>query len=231
MVDYKQSKLYRIICNSTNNYYIGKTCNGNLNQVLQMCEEYYSQYKNNNKTFKPEIMSMFPILENDNYSMELVKNVPCECIEELNGLRYKYINEIEDDKCVNKEFMQEKPPKNKKEKYLQYRIKNREYFRQKKRENNNKNKDKIKKTSKKHYLKNKSIISQKQKQYYKDNREIIIKRIKDYCPKNKDYSAKNKDYYNRNREKILQKHKERYDQKKKKNVEPMSEHDKKNEVQ
>jgi len=94
MSNYKNGIIYKIIDNTSNKIYIGSTCY-TLKQRLKNHESSYRQYMNG---VSNNLMS-FKILENNNYSIELLENYPSNSKNELE-LREKYY--IENNICVNK---------------------------------------------------------------------------------------------------------------------------------
>ena len=85
MPDYQNGKIYMIKCNTTNEIYYGST--------ITLLSKRKSVHKNNSiKT------SASPIIERNNWSIELVENYPCNSLHELlTRERYYIDNNI----CVN----------------------------------------------------------------------------------------------------------------------------------
>ena len=143
MTNYKQAKIYKIVCNKTGLVYVGATCKPLLCQRLT---KHVSDYKQHLKG-KRGYTTSFKILENDDYFIELIEQKECSNKDELNKMEGKYIREID---CVNKKI-QERTPK-------QYR---------------EQNKDKTKDYFKEYHQNNKEKIREYKKQYYKNNKDKI----------------------------------------------------------
>jgi len=95
MVNYANGKIYGIRCHTTNLYYIGATTKKYISSRLA---EHVNQYKKWKKSNKGCYMTSFKVLENGNYSIELIENVCCNDINELNAREKYHINNNE---CVN----------------------------------------------------------------------------------------------------------------------------------
>jgi len=97
MVNYQNSKIYKIIDNTNNNIYIGSTTL-QLNQRLGEHKRRYTYYLSNNENKKYNC-SCYEILKNNNYKIVLIEELNCK---DKNELRYKeryYINSLD---CINK---------------------------------------------------------------------------------------------------------------------------------
>lgn len=95
MRDYKKSKIYKIIDNTTDLVYIGSTTEPTLAQRLAHHVSDFKKWKNGKHSF----ISSFPIIENGDYRIILLESCPCENIEELLKKEQEYIDKI---KCCNK---------------------------------------------------------------------------------------------------------------------------------
>ena len=96
MVDYNNGKIYKIVCHTTNKIYIGSTTAKRLSQRLS---EHKTTYKRFVSGKSKACTSSRVVLENNNYSIELIELVPCESKSELTLREAYYIRMIE---CVNK---------------------------------------------------------------------------------------------------------------------------------
>jgi hypothetical protein len=96
MVNYNNAKLYKIIDNTTDNIYIGSTCEPTLARRLA---GHVSKYKRYLQGKSIEYVTSFKILENEDYDIVLICNYPCRNKDELHQLERRY---IEDNICVNK---------------------------------------------------------------------------------------------------------------------------------
>ena len=62
-MDYKNGKIYKIVCNTTGLQYIGSTCNPYLSTRLAGHRSDYKRYLQN----KTRYISSFEVLKNNNY--------------------------------------------------------------------------------------------------------------------------------------------------------------------
>ena len=79
MNKFQSGKIYKIVDNLTNDIYIGSTC--------KTLEQRLKQHKANYKAFKAgksNFVTVFKILGNNNYKIELIKLNPCNTKQELN---------------------------------------------------------------------------------------------------------------------------------------------------
>ena len=95
MVNYQNSKIYRIVDNTNGNVYYGSTCENTLALRLSKHKADYKQYLNRNHNFT----TSFDILKNNNYEIILVESYPCNNKDELHARERFY---IENNECVNK---------------------------------------------------------------------------------------------------------------------------------
>jgi len=86
MPDYQKGKIYKIVCNDTNEVYYGSTC----------------QYLCNRKTCHKDsknICRSRPIIDRGNWDIVLVEHFPCNSKEEL-LMRERYY--VDNNECINK---------------------------------------------------------------------------------------------------------------------------------
>ena len=74
MVNYANGKIYGIRCHTTNLYYVGKTTKKYISSRLA---EHVNKYKKWKKEKKSDYLTSFKVLENGNYTIELIENVCC----------------------------------------------------------------------------------------------------------------------------------------------------------
>ena len=223
MRDYKEGKIYKIVCDNTGLTYYGSTCEKRLSRRLSKHRSNYTSYLNNPEN---NFFTSFKVLEGGNYKIVLVENYPCNSKEELLK-RERYF--IENNECVNRNV----PTRTNKEYWVdnkerltimskEYRQKNKTTLKEKRKVYLKINKIKIKKIREKYFInyykKNKEIISKKKrkyrienfskiqnimKQYYKKNCDKIKNRVKEYrilnIEKIKQYQ---KEYREKNRDKL-----------------------------
>ena len=94
MTTYTHGKVYKIVCNKTNEVYIGSTTQP-LSKRLAQHRMSHKQYLNGLYGF----ISSFPILERGDYDIVLIENVSCENKEQLHRAERKH---IEQNACVNR---------------------------------------------------------------------------------------------------------------------------------
>ena len=166
MVNYKDGKIYKIVCNTSGLTYYGST-------VQPLYKRLYTHKNQLNCSSKV-------IIEGGNYDISLVELFECNSKEELHS-RERYF--IENNKCVNKIIptrTQKEWIEQNKDKIKEYREKNIDkiHIREKKYRDENpnikkeyrkENKDKLKEQSKLYYEKNKEYRKKYQKEYHKNN--------------------------------------------------------------
>lgn len=92
--DYQQGKIYRLRCKTTGLQYIGHTT-VSLKQRLMKHEGHKREY---DKGSYKHYCSSFQIIENNDYTIELIENYPCETQAQLRQ-REDYF--IKNETCVN----------------------------------------------------------------------------------------------------------------------------------
>jgi len=97
---YSLGKVYELVCNITDQKYIGSTCEEFLSQRLANHRGCFKRYKNNHINEKKQNYSTsYKILEGDNYYINLLEKVNASCKDELLARERHYINTLT---CVNK---------------------------------------------------------------------------------------------------------------------------------
>ena len=93
-MNYQNSKIYKITDNLSDMIYIGSTC--------KTLEQRLKQHIANNKSYKagkyPNFVTVFKILDNNDYKIELVENYPCATKQDLNIREGKIIKQFRNDK-------------------------------------------------------------------------------------------------------------------------------------
>ena len=172
MPDYKRSKIYKIVDNTNGDIYIGSTCQKTLARRLSSHASGYRRYI---KGTRPTSMTSFPIIANNNYSIVLIEECPCESKDQLHSRERHYIETLD---CVNKYIptrSKKEYNEDNKEKIKEYREKNKEKKCQQNKEYREKNKEKIKEFLEK----NKEKRSQQNKEYREENKEKLKKQKKE----------------------------------------------------
>lgn len=161
MVNYQNSKIYKITDVSYTKCYIGSTCK-KLCQRMSGHRSRYRAWKDGKETG----MTSFILFEEfgvENCKIELVENYPCNSKEELHKREGEHIKNI---LCVNKINPNNK---NDAEYHKQYRIDNADKIKQYKMDN----KEHIKLLLHEYHQENKEAISEYKKQYRLENMEKI----------------------------------------------------------
>jgi hypothetical protein len=94
-VNYALSKIYKIVDLTTNECYIGSTCEPTLARRLSGHVRSFRKYK----AGKYRYVTSFKILEGENFRIELVEAFPCNNKDELRAREGYWIRSID---CVNK---------------------------------------------------------------------------------------------------------------------------------
>jgi hypothetical protein len=100
MTNYQESKIYKIICNTTKKIYYGSTTTS-LEKCLKTWVNRYNTYKKG----KGSNSIVFQLLENNDYKIELVVNCPCNSKEELKVKKFYFTFAFHDDigyRIINK---------------------------------------------------------------------------------------------------------------------------------
>ncbi len=96
MPNYQESKIYKIVSFSTDDVYIGSTCEKYISNRLGSHRTAYKSYLNG----KHRYVTSFKLLETGDYYIELIENYPCNNIYELHARERYWIENTEN--CVNK---------------------------------------------------------------------------------------------------------------------------------
>ena len=162
MPDYKNGKIYQLVCNETREVYIGST-------TRSLEDRLSTHKKSSNKCYSKQI------IDRNNYYIELLETYPCNNQFELDRKEGEYQRTIE---CINhniagrtrKEWEQDN-----KEAIAKYHKEYKEY-----------NKETIVNYRKEYYQDNKEAIFVHNKEYYQNNSETIIKQKHEYNQNNKE---------------------------------------------
>jgi hypothetical protein len=95
MVNYQLGKIYKIVDLSTDECYIGSTCEPTLARRLAKHIGHLREYEAGKRRY----ITSFKILENRNYDIQLIEAYPCNNKMELHAREGYYIKNTE---CVNK---------------------------------------------------------------------------------------------------------------------------------
>jgi hypothetical protein len=120
MPNYKDGKVYRLDCLTTNKVYIGSTCCKNLSLRLS---DHVSKFKRWKNGCRKNSTTSFQIIEHGNYKISLIELFPCDSKDELTARESHYIRTID---CINKVI----PDRTKEEYRPQYYEKNKEIIKE-----------------------------------------------------------------------------------------------------
>jgi len=202
---YLRGKIYKIVCNVTGLVYVGSTIEPTLSKRLTKHRCAYKKYKEGVRNF----ISVFKVLENNNYYIELLNKAPCDSKDELFAIEGQYIRDLD---CVNMRIAGRK--------WKEYYKDNKQNIIKKVKDYEEKNKDKIKKRSIAYRANNIEVTKKLKQEYYDKNKDKIKENVKEYREKNKDkikeYREINKDknkdkikeYREKNKDKINEQNKE-----------------------
>jgi hypothetical protein len=178
MPNYQNGKIYKIVCNITDECYIGSTCEPTVARRLAGHVINYKVWK----AGKGKKVTSYDIIDKGDYQIFLIESFPCNSRDELRSregqIIRKYKSELE---CVNSNIAGRTG-----------------------KENYQDNKDTIKKKVKEYRFDNKVAIQEKYKQYRLDHKDKIQEYTKEYREDNKD---KIKQYREKNKETIYEKKK------------------------
>jgi len=155
MPDYSKGKIYKIVCNTTGQVYIGST--------VQLLAERLRHHKTDYKRFhegKTNYTSSFAIIERGNYEILLVESYSCNSRQELHQRERFY---IEHEQCVNKII----PCRSQKE----YRQEHRDKISERMKKYYQDNRDKKIEYLKEWYRNNKEQRKAYDKEYYENHKE------------------------------------------------------------
>ena len=161
MPDYSNGKVYKIVCDTTKNTYIGST-------TLRLCQR-LAQHKKDLIAYsqnKKRYSTSYEILENGNYQIVLLENVNCDNREELLQRERFYIENME---CVNRCI----PIRDKVEKKEIHKISNQQY--------EEKNKESIKERKQNYYQTKKEYIQERCKNYRNTKEKVKINCVCGSC--------------------------------------------------
>ena len=169
MVDYKKSKIYKIVCNITGLTYYGSTVNP--------ISKRKGQHRSIFRTGRRECTSKQVLIGGD-YDYSLVEEFSCENKDQLHRRERYY---IENNDCVNKVI----PLRTLKEHYehnkdrilarnKEYRVQNKDRISEHQKEYRDQNKDKLLAYQKEYREQNKDKLLADKKEYYQQKKNEIL---------------------------------------------------------
>lgn len=191
--DYKKTKIYRLVCNTTKLQYIGHTAQTYLSSRKALHVYNYKKFIINGN--KRHFCTSFEILKNDNWDIYLIEEYPCDNNEQARQREQYWQDKLE---CVNKHnsYVSEEQRKL----YDQKRWK----------QYNENHKDEIKQKRKEHYESNKDELKQKRKEYYESHKDEENEKGRNHYHTHKEYYQQHwQEYYDNHKDEINEKRKER----------------------
>ena len=155
MVNYANSKVYKIWSTQGDKIYVGSTTKKYLSQRMDKHRSDYKRWKDG----KDHMITSFKLFEEyglENCFIELLETKECDSKDELLKIEGKYIRELE---CVNRCIS----GRSRKEQFQQYYKDNKEIISEKQKKYNEINKEKI---------------SEHRKQFTLDNKERLLEQAK-----------------------------------------------------
>ncbi len=174
MVNYTNSKVYKIWSTQGDKIYIGSTTKQYLSQRMDNHRACYKCWKDG----KSNMVTVYSIFEEyglENCFIELIEAKECKSKDELSQLEGKHIRELI---CVNRKIEGRTYKNYYEEKKEQILEQNKKYRKD--------NKQRISEQSKIYRQDNKEKLSEKKKEYYEENKEIISEYQKQYHEVNKE---------------------------------------------
>ncbi len=96
--DYSLGKIYKIIDNTSDLFYLGSTCYSKLSQRLAKHRGHLREFEKGTGRY----VSSFEILNNDDYKIILLEDYPCDNIDQLTSREQYWMDKLKCDDMVNK---------------------------------------------------------------------------------------------------------------------------------
>jgi hypothetical protein len=184
MPNYQNGKIYIIVCNITDECYIGSTTEPTLARRLAKHVKDYKVWKSG----KSGKVYSYDIIGRGDYQMLLIENFPCNSRDELTSREGEMIRQYKmNSLCMNKNIAGRTIQQWKED-----------------------NKDKVKDMKKNYYINNKEKLDDNRKKWCEKNKDKLKERKKEYYAKHLEkLSQNNINYKQVNKEKIKQQQSER----------------------
>lgn len=170
MVEYKNGKVYKLVCNVTGLVYVGSTT-----QPLSVRKAEHVRTFKRYQLGKTHYVTSFKIIESGDFDIVLVEEVECENKEQLHRKEREWIEKLD---CVNKVV----PTRTKAEYYQAnqgtIKAKSNHYYYAHHEENKAKHK--------KYNVEYRRAHPEKHEEYYEKNRNRILEYHKEYREQNRD---------------------------------------------
>ena len=175
-MDYKNGMVYKILNTVNDECYIGSTCQKLSQRLAKHRSVMNSQNKKNRRLYEA-----MRVIGADSFYIELVKEYPCENVEQLRAVEGEYIRTMGTlNHCIAGRGKQQ-------------------WYED--------NKEKVKEKSKNYRIDNLEKVNERVKEYNEKNRETILQNKREYYSNNKD---KRKEYIEKNKVILKQKRQEHY---------------------
>lgn len=199
---YSNGKIYRLVNNVDNEFYVGSTC-------TSLAKRLYQHKQMATKKASRRVYAHLNSIGWSNVSIVLVEAYPCDSKMELERRERYFIDEMK--ASLNKMH----PTRTRTE----YRMENIEVVKEKDKERQRKrreeNRDAINARRRVNREAKKDIVNARMREYYAENKETILANKKAWCEANKEkILEKGRDYYHKNKEVLNAKKRERRAQKK-----------------
>lgn len=176
MNKYQNGKIYKIVCNITNEIYIGSTIRTLDKRLIRHVADYKNNVQRKCESYK--------IIERGNYNIYLIENYSCNGRKELYKREAHWQKEI---KCINK-YIAYQSKEEKKIYCDKWREDNKDVLKIKKKEYAEKNKIRLKEYHKQHHLEHKEEYRQKAREWREKH-----KNDEDYKQRRKQYRDTHKE--------------------------------------
>jgi hypothetical protein len=161
MPDYKNGKIYRIVCNVTGLTYVGSTTR----TLAQRLCNHRTDYKRYQAKSDRKKCSSIDVLAGGDYNIVLLEKVVCECKDQLRQRERYYIETIE---CVNKNI----PGRT----IVEYREANKEAMVEYKREYHRANKEARSEYHREYHQANRDAQNEHSRKYNEEHREELAQK-------------------------------------------------------
>jgi hypothetical protein len=195
MPDFQQAKIYKLVCDKTDKFYIGSTTQPLFKRLIDHKSGYKSYLLK-----KSNYISSYDLYALGDVRIILIAECACDNLQQLKAIERQHI-ELNKHLLVNRST----PNTTKAECDKKYRVKNKEQISEKQKERYNTNKEKLLVKATEYRIANKDKIKESQKLHYQRNKDKIKARCAEY---RKQHPDANRNYYqlitkpNNNKDKI-----------------------------
>lgn len=201
MSKYQSGKIYKIVCNKTNDVYIGATIRDLDDRLKRHIHDYERDAKRKCESYN--------IIKRGDYKIELVESYACNSKKELYQRETYWMNEI---KCINK-YKSYRTKEEAKQYHINWCNDNKERIKKNNKEYREKNKERIKEHHRQYHIKNKDAMCEKTRKWHNEhkNDEEYKRKKQQYRDDHKEeQKIYNREWRNENKEKIKEKNRLKY---------------------